>query len=815
MIKNCLLINCQRPRILVTNIVFKMVVGLVFLFASEAVRAQEQGMNIIENQFDTYRQQYLQEKIFVHTDKNFYLPGEICWFKIYNVDAYFHKPINLGKVAYVEILDKNNTPILQAKIGLQNGVGDGSLYLPASLVLGNYRLRAYTNWMKNFGADYFFEKKLSIINVQNEQQENLAVKKIVPEIAFFPEGGNLVNGIKSKVGFRIVNQFGKGINCEGVVVNEKGDTLTTFHSFKFGIGNFSFTPLEGATYSALIKLAGGEQQVKELPVAYNNGYSMHLENTGKGQIKITVQTADKNNAPSKSVFLFVHTRNVIKVAMTNVIKNGHAEFLIEDTKPGEGISHFTIFNENRQPVCERLFFKKPLKNLQITAAADQPVYELRKKINLQISSATETGKKIPANMSMAVYRVDSLSTIEEQDINNYLMLSADLSGMVESPEYYFLNDDDTVLEAGDNLMLTQGWRRFKWEDVLSNKKPGFRYLPEINGHIITGKIVPLQNGLNVKDIEAYLSVPGTRLQFQTASTDEDGKIKFEMKNFYSNGEIIAQTNAEKDSLYRIDIDAPFFKKYTNKLLPLFNFSVNKDALLKRYIAAQVQNTFLYNKLNQSKVSNLDTSSFYLKPNAVYLLDNYVRFTTLEEVFREYVPEVGVRQHNGRYLLPVFDDNNKLPFETNPLVLMDGVPIFNFNKLLKYDPLKIRKLEVINRTYYLGGNTFDGIVNLTSYNGDITGAEIDPHATVLDYEGLQLQRDFYAPDYATEEQRLSRLPDFRNLLYWSPAIITGETGKTQAVFYSSDLPGKYAIVIQGISEDGTAGSKVVFLEVKRD
>ena len=804
----------QRQNLVSPVLILKIITGIIFLFSSLQVKAQVEK-SIIEDQFDTYRERNLQEKIFVHTDKNLYLSGEICWFKIYNVDAYFHKSINLGKVAYIEILDKNNSPVLQGKIDLQHGAGDGSFYLPAKLVSGNYHLRAYTNWMKNFGTDYFFEKKLSIINVQNGQPENVLVKKMPPEMSFFPEGGNLVNGIKSKVGFRISNQYGKGIYCDGVIVDEKGDTITAFHPLKFGIGSFSFTPLQGSIYKAIIKLPDGDQQEKELPAAYSYGYAMHLENNGKGQIIITVQTPDKGNSPAASVYLFVHTRNVTKAVMTGMLKNGEARFLIDDSKPGEGISHFTVFNENRQPVCERLYFKKPLHNLQITAAADKAVYDVRKKINLQISSAAGAGKYVAANMSMAVYRIDSLTSVDEQDISAYLLLSADLSGIVESPEYYLLNNNDTVLEAANNLMLTQGWRRFKWEDILSNKKPRFNFLPEINGHIINGKIIPLKPGLPVENIPAYLSVPGIRTQFQTATSVEHGLIKFEMKHFYNDGEIIVQTNSEKDSLYKVEIDLPFYNGYSQSNLAPFNEFINNDGLLKRYIATQVQNTFLFNRINQISTLNFDTTAFYLKPDAMYLLDNYVRFTTLEEVFREYVPGVNVRQRNGKYQLPVFDDNNKLPFETDPLALVDGVPVFNFNKLLTYDPLKIRKLEVVNRTYYLGGNTFDGIINLTSYKGDVTGAEIDPHATIIDYEGLQLQRDFYSPVYETNEQLDSHLPDFRNLLYWSPKIITGATGKTQAVFYSSDVSGKYAIVIQGISEDGTAGSKVVFFEVKKD
>ena len=119
--------------------------------------------------------------------------------KNYNVDAYYHKPLNFGKVAYIEILDKNNLPVLQAKVALNEGKGNGSFYLPNSIFSGNYRLRAYTNWMKNEGADYFFEKQLTIINAQKNSSENNLPKKMAYEISFFPEGGNLVNGIETQI----------------------------------------------------------------------------------------------------------------------------------------------------------------------------------------------------------------------------------------------------------------------------------------------------------------------------------------------------------------------------------------------------------------------------------------------------------------------------------------------------------------------------------------------------------------------------------------------------------------------------------------
>ena len=777
------------------------------------VQAQQQQRNSIAGKFESYRQHYLQEKIFVHTDKKNYLAGEICWFKIYMTDAYFHKPLNLDKVAYVEISDKNNKPVLQAKIALDKGTGNGSFYLPASIASGNYRLRAYTNWMKNGGTEYFFEKNISILNVQKYTQEINPPQKVAYEMAFFPEGGNLVNGVNSKVGFKVNNQLGKGVYFEGVLVNEKGDTITVFHPLKFGMGSFSFTPVEGSTYRAFINLPEGGQQQKELPAAYNMGYVMHLEHTNQSQIQITVSTPDKINAASTELFLFVHTRNVTRASLTGSIKNGTTTFIINDTIPGDGISHFTIFNERKQPVCERLYFKKPVQTLQIKAATDQAVYALRKKITIEVSSANEQGKSIPANMSMAVYRVDSLNTIDESAINHYLLLTADLSGTVESPEYYFENKDDTATMAMDNLMLTQGWRRFKWEDILSDKRSTLSFLPEINGHIITGIVTALQPGLPVKDIQAYLSAPATRTQLQSSTADKDGNVKFEMKDFYTNGELIIQAN-KSDSLYRVDIDPPFFPGYSSRQLPAFYFTGRQEALLKTYIAAQVQNSFLNDKLNLFVLPPVDSSAFYLKPYSVYLLDNYVRFTTLEEVLREYVPEVLVRRRSGKFNMVVFDEVNKYVFEPSPLVLLDGVPIFDFDKLMNFDALKIRKLEVETKKYFLGKNSFYGVVNFSSYKGDLAGFEIDSRAAVIDYEGLQLKREFYSPVYNTQEQLLSRLPDFRNLLYWSPDVITNSNGKKENDFYSSDLPGRYAVVIQGLSDDGRAGSTVIYFDVNK-
>ncbi|MEO6979306.1 MAG: MG2 domain-containing protein, partial [Mucilaginibacter sp.] len=182
-----------------------MVLTQALLLAFLSGRAQV--IQEVQNSFNLYKQSALQEKIFVHTDKSTYLPGEILWFKIFCVDGNGHKPLNLSKVVYVEILDNNQSPITQAKIAMKNGIGDGSLYIPVSVANGTYKFRAYTSWMKNFSPDYYFEKKITLVNPLRSPDSSPAKETAAAfDIQFFPEGGNLVRGQASKVGFKAVDK---------------------------------------------------------------------------------------------------------------------------------------------------------------------------------------------------------------------------------------------------------------------------------------------------------------------------------------------------------------------------------------------------------------------------------------------------------------------------------------------------------------------------------------------------------------------------------------------------------------------------------
>jgi len=788
---------------------------LIVMAAGPVTHIHAQVPDELKKAFAGYNGQVLQEKLFVHTDKRFYLAGEICWYKVYNTDAFFNKPLGLSKLAYIELLDKNNKPVLQSKCALKEGDGDGSLLLPASLTAGKYLLRAYTSWMKNFDAGYFFEKSVTIVNARKMKDGMALATKNKYDIQFFPEGGNLVNGIQSKVAFRVVDQNGKGVSCSGSIINERADTVASFASLKFGMGSFLFTPAAAHVYKAIIVLPDSSHNMQEMPVAYNEGYVMHLEEAGNHALKITVQTpAVSNTAP---VYLFVHTRGSVKISTGSPLRNGYTEFVIDSDKLGAGISHITLFNESRQPVCERLYFKRPENHLEITTVTDQPEYEQRKKIDISVLSADQNGKTVPADMSMAVYRVDSLTRPDEMDISNYLWLTSDLRGSIESPAYYFTQTSSEVNTALDNLLLTQGWRRFNWQNILQHTLPVFRFTPEYKGHIVRGRVTSNTTGRPVRGVECFLSVAGTRTQMRGDISNDSGIVQFEMNHFYGNDEVFVQASSSlRDTAVHVEIINPYTENTPatntgNWSMP----ATGTNSLQRGYVSVQVQNSYLGSKLRQQALPVFDTLPFYSQPDKVYQLDDYVRFTTIEEILREYVPYVNVRKRDGVFYLPVFDLVRKEFFQVDPLVMLDGIPIFDMNKLMAYDPLKIRRLDVVSRVYYLGNMFFGGIVNFITYTGDLQGYELDPGVTVIDYKTLQLQREFFSPVYETPEQYASRMPDFRSLLHWQPNLKTNKDGKQQTSFYTSDLSGDFAVVVQGITTDGTTGSKTIFFRVKEN
>jgi hypothetical protein len=735
---------------------------------------------------------------------------EILWFRIYYVDAFYNRSASISKIAYVEILDKNNRPLLQQKASLKPGEADGSFVIPVNIPSGVYHLRAYTNWMKNFSPNYYFDKTIRIINPQNLKPDSAVSQLKQYDIQFFPEGGNLVQNLVTRVAFRITNGYGKGINCDGIILNSNADTVLKFRPLHLGLGNFEFKPVAGQTYTAVIRLTNGEKITKELPKSYTSGYVMNLSKTTEGQIAVKIKSSPDLDV--QQYLLFVHGTHSCLPVKSLKIDQQQSLIFINPESLDDGISQFTLFNNIGQPVCERLYFKYPENKLSISATTNS-AYGSREKVEVNVDVTDETGKPSNADMSLAVYRLDSLQHVDETDIRNYLYLTAEL-GPVESPGFYF-KDNGKYREADmDNLMMTQGWRRFLWNDIRKNAPSTLKFSPEYDGHIIWGKLVNNNTGYPVPDISVYLSIPSARTEFRVTTSVAGGLFKFEVPGFYGSQEIILQTNPDEDSTCHPEIINPFSDKYA--VNPMAEYSIPSDitTILDQSIAEQVQHIYSGDRLNRFSKQTLDTNSFYVEPDEKYVLDNYTRFQTMEEVIREYVVSTNVTMKRNKFQVQLVNKPQGGYFKYAPLILIDGVPYFDANELFQQDPLKIRRLDLVNRQYFLGFNYFNGVINATTYNGDLNGIQLNPRATVLDYPGIPEQREFFSPAYETEDQVNSPIPDFRTLLYWAPELKSEFENKKTIGFYTSDLPGKYAVVIMGLSSKGEPGSQVVYFSVNK-
>ena len=780
---------------------------LSFLLALLPYIGHAQVLENIQQAFSLHHQTVPKEKLYVHTDKEFYLTGELLWFKVYEPRETLGASDMFSQVVYVDVLDQNNNALLQAKIDMKAGSGNGSLYVPVTAANGRYKLRAYTSWMKNFGPETFFEKQISIVNPLNAPETEKA-EKSKDDLQFFPEGGDLVAGISSKVAFKATDQYGKGINLNGVIVNERNEQVATFETKKFGMGSFQFTPAANSRYKALVTSEGKDLMVKDLPAVKRQGYVLNLRST-TGRLDLQVNT---NLADQDGVYLFIHNGKEVTLAERLNLTAGTTTLAIDKKKLSDGVSYLTLFNGKGQPVAERLFFKRPERKLKIEAASDLTAYQPRQQVTVKLNALNETGFAQAADLSISIHQLDALQQAEQVDIVSYLWLGSAIKGHLESPAYYFQNEYTETDEALDHLLLTQGWRQFNWEQSVAAQKPLFKFLPEYTGHLITGKITNAQ-GQAVKDKIAYLGVIGERVQFYGANSDSTGRIIFNTKDFYGSNEVVLQTNNQVDSNLTVSLESPFAEQFN--ATPLAAFKVNSsqlDLLQAHSLSMQVRNTFAGEQLRRYYAPGIDSIAFYEKPSKVYNLDDYTRFTTVEEVLREFVPEVSVFRTRKGFQLKVANARRFL--DANPLVLLDGVPYFNMDQVMALDPLKIKSMDVIAHKYYWGPTVSEGILKLNTYKYDLGGMELDPRAIVLDYEGMQLQREFYSPAYETAEQKNSRLPDFRNVLYWSPNLTTDQQGNGNIAFYTSDQTGHYIGVIEGLSENGIPGRKVFTFEVKK-
>ena len=283
--------------------------------------------------------------------------------------------------------------------------------------------------------------------------------------------------------------------------------------------------------------------------------------------------------------------------------------------------------------------------------------------------------------------------------------------------------------------------------------------------MIQGKVRNPQTKAPLIGELVYLSIPSKNYHFDVVRTNAEGEFYFNLRDISGKVEIIIQVKNQNEQEAEIILEHEFFENYEGVSVRDIEIdSSYHDLIYQQGIRSQVENAYYVFK--KDSVLKTIKKRFYQKPDAVYRLDDYTRFRKMEEVFREITYTVYLRKRNDRYFVKASRQRSELPGDGEAFVLLDGVPVFDLQTVLDYDPLKVELVEVVGGRYFFGALDSDGIVSIETYTGDFEGISLAPNVIRKEFIGLQAQKIYYQPKYDLGE---SRIPDFRNQIYWNPNL----------------------------------------------
>ncbi|RYG22309.1 MAG: hypothetical protein EOO07_00175 [Chitinophagaceae bacterium] len=800
-----------------------IVLGLIACFCI-SFKVDETPLEKLLKQLAKMTASYPQEKVHLHLDKPYYAIGEDMWMKGYVVTAERNEPSLLSAVLYVELIDQNNAIKKKAKLEVVDGLAYGNISLVDSLSPGNYRIRAYTIYMRNYDDGFFFQKHITLGSLV--QKTPISVKKgekIELDLQFFPEGGNLLAGIRGKVGVKAVTSDGLGANLSGYIENRAKEKIAAFTTEHAGMGAFAFRPEKDEKYTAIVTLAGGQSQAFKLPDVKENGYTLGLTATNEViNIKIAATPA------------LIGKKEVLVVAQNNGVV--YASFSFTPTKEititpiklenfPTGIVQFTVFDSETKPLTERLFFVNH--NDAMDIAINTTSAATTKGKTALILKTVDGGKRpVDGNFSVSVTDLGKIRQHEDDEttILSNLLLTSDLNGYIEQPNYYFNKVDENKVRQLDNLLLTQGWRRFVWEDIAAEKEPDIKFRPEL-GLEISGKVTSAHDmALPKAKVTLISTTPGFFLKLDTVS-DVKGNfvfdrlqvpdsVSFMLKAVYGkeqNKDIKIRLNqSPKVTPYRtignaIDIE-PYLEITKKSFQELGKFKGEGIALNTVTVTKQRE---MKSPLNVKNSANASGSANYV-----------VKAEQLEKeinIYSVFYKAPGVRVDQGTFVMRTRSPSSIYSKPSPMLLIVDGVQI-NQREMPDFlgsiNPRDVEGIEVLTSDYYLsvlGPDASSGAIYITTKLGGSPPRPATNNAKITN-AGFSVRKEFYVPNY--EDPKVNtQLQDLRSTVYWNPKVTTDENGQASFSFFNAGTPGTYQVTIEGMDNFGNLGRKVYTYEVK--
>ncbi|PTQ99515.1 hypothetical protein C8P68_102339 [Mucilaginibacter yixingensis] len=808
------------------------------------------------------------EKTYLHTDRDVYTQGDTLWFKAYLVNAADNKLIGTSNNLHVELIDAQAHIRGSEVIRLDGGTGKGDFELNDTIPAGTYQLRAYTNWMRNFGDNFFFEKIITLLPAEQGKPEEVGktiarppvkpadIKNTLPVVSvpqtpsvrFFPEGGSLVEGVGSIIAVKAEGANGTGVKATGAVLSSAGDTVAHFTCDTLGMGLFTLLPIAGQHYKA-VTLVNGKTVTTDLPAALKDGLSLHIRQSDSLLLAVI---SGKTAALPFNCRLVVRHGGVIQASNDLQLTGQQLAVRIPTTGLPQGVCAITIYDAEGKPHCERLVYIHHPQQGAISLKTDKKDYQSYTPTTLNLHGAPGSA------LSVAV--VDSeASAGQSDDIVSYLMLGSELRGHVDHAARYFDTTNINRYKQLDMLLLTQGWRDFVWRRM-ADTAIHISYGAE-SGIVVSGRLKDETTKKPMPGMFLTLFAPNaTGIKTFSAISDSSGRFSFDNMVAYGKQQVRFTAVDQKG------VQGGSFSLDTVTLLKAYPPAGAAD--LKFDTSAVRQKRMMASLASKDKVTNLKEVKVRGKSKTVVLNggkvftswgpDQVFNITPADEKFKtltwyllqnakgamqakptdinpgadgvefmgvDTMVTVTVNPFTGqatsgykqttRLLKPLIFINDRELYMDNDIQAMTYIRTYYNMPITKFKKIVLKRMVGSLHTLGWDGRTLPSnaeamlidryLLYLTMDEDAMTD---NPGRLTANVQGYYEARDFYTPTTANAARNLP----YRPTIHWEPLVKTDNTGNAVISYFNAE-PGDVKVIVQGIGADGIPLISTVTYAVK--
>ena len=806
---------------------------------------------------DIMNRQYIglpQEKVYLHFDNSSYYHGDKIWFKAYVVFAPSNGPTPLSQTLYVELLNPGGKIIEKKTLRIDEGQCHGDFTLnQLPFYSGFYEVRAYTQYMMNFGDDVAFSRAFPIFDrpkkagdytdrriMHNSEARYGTSRPGVSQpkrldLRFYPEGGDIIAGIPCRIAFEALGPDGSVSDWEGIVRDRRSDAVSR--------GAFTLLAAEGRSYQAEVK-HDGKTYTFDLPPAKDDGIGLSIDNTtSPDTATVTIRRRYDGNTPTIGLILssrgYIYYSGEISLDSTAVLK-------IDKCRIPTGVSTITLTDAEGHTVADRMFFADNVDYATIAVESDSTSYQPMGKVGLQLTATDRHGNPVATTLSVSVTDADN-AVESHSDILSGLLLMSDIKGYVANPARFFSPANPDRHEQLDLLMMTQGWRRYKWPEPGEKTESDIRYLPEkgigIEGEVVSFVRKKPKPGVKLTAAlleRAKYEGDTTRMSMvRTFESDSCGRFAFDCDITGTWDLIMWSEEDGKKKDHRIIFDRKPSPKprayrpeeqqieFAEKSIPDKAQAGDSHAESDDPAEYQARST----TPDGERLLSLD--EVVVKGKRTSRAADILRNRSKSVAYYDMAEELDAIADNGKYIgqsliAALLEMNPNFRRQIKPsgeeVILYKGKEtlfVINYRRSFLSDSVRYRNLylESIKSIYINEENSIklkyaDPILTMKDIDryGCVVFIETDPamplppgkgtRRTVIN--GYAEPADFYHPDYSVMPEK----NDHRRTLYWNPDLATDADGKARIEFYNNQTCRKMAVDAQGISAEGVIATSSV-------